>query len=98
MNVRKQLTLPLLLSLLAVNVVAVGCDDPAARAAAANISVMLTTIGNACGVVMIIYMGLKWMLADDPQGRENARRGIIYIIIGLIILRVASALVYYLMC
>lgn len=59
---------------------------------------MLQKIGYAIAVFMFAYLGIKWMLAEGPADRENARRGIIYIIIGLMLLRAGVPLVYFLLC
>ena len=58
----------------------------------------LMTMGAPIGLVMMIYMGVKWVLAEGPEDRENSRRAVIYIIIGLIMLRTAHPLVEYLLC
>lgn len=59
---------------------------------------MLNTIGFPIGLFMMVYMGIKWMVAEGPEERENARRGIIYIVIGLILLQTARGLVEGLLC
>jgi len=97
MNAKQALPLASLL-LAAQDAAASACVDAVAATVAANIATMLTTIGNACAYFMMVYMGMKWMMAEDPEGRENARRGVIYIVIGLILLRSSSPLVLYLLC
>jgi hypothetical protein len=59
---------------------------------------IMAKIGNPIGQFMMIYMGIKWVVSDGPEERENARRGVIYVVIGLMLLQVASPLVEYLMC
>ena len=95
MNVKAASTL-LLLTLAAQYAAATAC---AANIPAMNdIMQMLQTIGYPIGIFMVAYMGIKWMLAEGPQDRENARRGIIYVVIGLILLQVSVKLVYFLLC
>jgi hypothetical protein len=43
--------------------------------------------------VMLLLLALKWIISDDPQGRTDARRGIWYVIVGIIIIVSAGALV-----
>lgn len=55
-------------------------------------------IGYPIAFFMMVYMGVKWVMADGPSDRENARRGIIYIIIGVILLRASRQIVYFILC
>ncbi|MBD3388239.1 MAG: hypothetical protein GF416_04095 [Candidatus Altiarchaeales archaeon] len=79
-------------------------QSAAAQSCGANIPTMtsiqssLKIVGSAAGVFMIVYLGIKWMTANGPQDRESARRGVIYVVIGLIILRTALELIEYLLC
>jgi hypothetical protein len=63
-----------------------------------NVMGQLITMGTPIGLIMTLYMGVKWIIAEGPEERENSRRAIIYIIIGLIMLRAARPLVEYLLC
>jgi hypothetical protein len=63
-----------------------------------KIQTYLSTIGVPLAWFMAAYMGVKWIVSESPEERENARRGIIYIIIGVIILRTADSLTLYLFC
>ncbi len=45
------------------------------------------------GVIMLILHGIKWMVSEDVEGRLDAKRGIVYVIFGLIVIVAASALV-----
>jgi len=96
MNPRRCLAPALLL--LTLHTASAQCGDPASLALANQMAYMITTIGNACAIFMMVYLGIKWMVAEDPEGRENARRGIIYIVIGLILLRASAGLVWFLLC
>jgi hypothetical protein len=53
-----------------------------------NVIVPLRTIGWPIGFFMMAYMGIKWITAESAEDRENAKRGVIYIFIGLILLNV----------
>jgi hypothetical protein len=47
---------------------------------------------------MMSIEGAKYITSGNPQERESARRGIIYIVIGLIILQTAVSLTEYFLC
>ena len=51
--------------------------------------------GLAAGVsiLMITIHGIRWKLADSQESAENAKRGIINVIIGLVIVIIAATLV-----
>jgi|GEM_PF-6225810 len=63
-----------------------------------NVMVWLQQIGWPLAFFMLVYMGIKWMISEGPQERENARRGVIYVIIGLLLLVGGVELVYNLLC
>ena len=58
----------------------------------------LTSVGTSLAILMMALQGIKWILSDTPEEREDTKRGIIYIIIGLILLGSAYTFVYYLLC
>jgi len=58
----------------------------------------LITIGEAGALLMIAIEGGKYIISTNPQERESARRGVIYIVIGLVLIRVALPLTLYLFC
>ncbi len=58
---------------------------------------ILTGIGAGVAVFMLVLNGLKWMLAEDVSGRQDAKRGMLYIFVGLLIFVVAIQLVNFLM-
>lgn len=60
-----------------------------------NLIHILGGIAVAASVFLIMVHGLKWMTAEDSEGRDNARRGIIYVFIGLILVMVAATLASY---
>jgi hypothetical protein len=72
--------------------------SPAVGRAFTEVIVSIQTIGYPIGFIMMIYMGVRWFLAEGPEDRENARRGVIYIIIGIMLLRTADPLINYLLC
>ncbi len=45
------------------------------------------------GVILLILHGFKWMASEDPEGKTDAKRGMAYVMFGLIVIVVASALV-----
>lgn len=60
-----------------------------------NIIYILGAIAVASAAFLIMVHGVKWMTADDFEGRQNARRGITYVFIGLILVMTAAALASY---
>jgi type IV secretory pathway VirB2 component (pilin) len=63
-----------------------------------EVQTTLTSVGTSLAILMMVLQGIKWMLSETPEEREDAKRGIIYIIIGLILLGSAYSFVYYLLC
>jgi hypothetical protein len=53
----------------------------------------LVPLANALGWLMMVLMGVKWILADSPNERADAKKGMIYIIIGLLLVASATSLV-----
>lgn len=49
----------------------------------------LSTVAYSLGWLMMVLMGVKWIIADSPNDRAEAKKGMIYIVIGLLL--VASA-------
>lgn len=58
---------------------------------------ILQSAAVAVGTVLIAFMGLKWLTADTPAERDNARKGIVYIVAGLLILASGEGLVLWLL-
>lgn len=54
---------------------------------------LIFIVGGMMAAIMLLLLALKWIISDDPQGRTDARRGIWYVIVGIIIIVSASALV-----
>ena len=53
----------------------------------------LKTVASALGVLIITYAGIKWIMSEGPQERDDAKKTIIYAVIGLIIVSIADELV-----
>jgi len=60
-----------------------------------NIIYILGGIAVAVSVFLIMVHGVRWMTADDFEGRQDAKRGIVYVFIGLILVMVAATLASY---
>lgn len=58
----------------------------------------LKTVAAALGMLVIAYSGLRWVTAEGPQERDDAKKTIIYVIIGLIVVSLANELVQALYC
>ena len=58
---------------------------------------LLLRIGTVVGTLMIVVEAVGWISAQNPQERENAKRGIIYVLIGLILLKSSENLVNFLL-
>ncbi|MFH1722390.1 MAG: pilin [Candidatus Altiarchaeota archaeon] len=48
--------------------------------------------------VMIVIQGLRWVMSDTPQDRMEAKKGIMYVLIGLLVVYMAAILVSVLYC
>jgi len=46
----------------------------------------------ALGWIMMVFMGIKWIVADSANERAEAKKGMIYIVIGLLIVASVSSL------
>lgn len=95
MKRKHALLVPLLLIALQT-VTAQGCDTSIAPLN--DMMVWLAQIANPIGLLMMIYMGIKWSMAEGAEDRENARRGIIYVVIGLLLVQVSDDLIIQLYC
>jgi hypothetical protein len=58
----------------------------------------LASVGYALGYIMMVFMGVKWIVADSPNDRAEAKKGILYIVIGLLIIASATDLLNRLYC
>lgn len=53
----------------------------------------LQEMAAALGILLIFIMGLRWMVAESAQEREEAKKGIIYVCVGLLIVYSYSQIV-----
>lgn len=53
----------------------------------------LVTVAAALGVLMISIQGLKWVTSETPQDRADAKKGIEYVLIGLLVVYLSGILV-----
>ncbi|MCX6695778.1 MAG: pilin [Candidatus Altiarchaeota archaeon] len=58
----------------------------------------MTLIGASLAFILFVYQGMKWMVAEGPEDREDAKKGIIYLVIGMLLLVCSYSLVYFLLC
>jgi hypothetical protein len=88
MNVRSKL--PLLLSLLNLLVLTAeaGGGGPMGTWLPG-----LEKLAYALGWMMMVIMGVKWIIADSPNERADAKKGMIYIVIGLLVVRSSGQLI-----
>jgi len=45
------------------------------------------------GIIMLILHGFKWLVSEDMEGRKDAKRGMVYVMVGLALMVLTSALV-----
>ena len=85
MTYRSTITAALFLSVLA---------GLAASQAPPNLSwvTSLRAMAYALGWLMMVVMGIKWIIADSPNERADAKKSMIYIVIGLLIVSSARGL------
>jgi len=58
---------------------------------------ILRMLALGAGIILFSINGIRWMIAEDDQGRVEARRGILWVLFGLIVIAVATSLVNYIM-
>jgi hypothetical protein len=58
---------------------------------------ILLIVGSAFGALMIVFEGVKWVAAQSPVDREDAKKGILYVLIGLFLLKGAENIVKFLL-
>lgn len=77
------------LALFLVNVIAA----MASGSTVSEMVVSMQTLAYGLGWLMMVIMGIKWIIADSPNERADSKKGMIYIIIGLLIVRSACNLI-----
>ena len=58
---------------------------------------LVLSVAGVIAVIFLIINGIKWMFADTPQAKEEAKRGLQGAIIGLVIIAAAFPLTEYLL-
>lgn len=56
------------------------------------------TVATALGVLMIAHSGLRWIMADGPQERDDAKKTLVYIMIGLLVVALSLTIVSAVYC
>jgi hypothetical protein len=57
----------------------------------------LVGVGSPLATLMIVIEGLRWTGAQSPQERESAKKGIIYIMFGVMLLKQSETIVVFLL-
>ncbi len=52
------------------------------------------TVALALGYLMMVLMGIKWIIADSPNDRADAKKGMMYVVIGLLLVASACSLLH----
>jgi hypothetical protein len=50
-------------------------------------------LADALGLLIISLMGARWMVADSAQERAEAKKGIIYVVVGLLVVHSMGRLI-----
>lgn len=95
MNKPKILRLAIVLLVVLSNLTAAN-GDPTAELNELNNG--LRIIAGALAVLMMSIAGLKYVISSSPQEREDAKKGIIYILVGLTVVVIAGTLVATFYC
>ena len=81
------------LTILAVNILT---TLAAANAPAANMAWVgtLQQVAYTLGWLMMVLMGVKWIVADSPNERADAKKSMIYVVLGLLVVASACGLLH----
>ncbi|MBN2013748.1 MAG: TrbC/VirB2 family protein [Candidatus Altiarchaeota archaeon] len=60
-----------------------------------NVLYIIYGVAAGISILLIMFHGMKWMLSDDIEGRQDAKRGIAYVFVGLILIITAASLANY---
>lgn len=63
-----------------------------------NLYSEMKSVGAALGALVIVYAGLRWIMAENPQDRDDAKKAVIYTIVGLLVIAVAKEIVDAIYC
>ena len=58
-----------------------------------NLNNALRNFAAALALFMLTILGLKWIMSETPAERAEAKKGIIYIILGLLVVYLAANIV-----
>ena len=58
---------------------------------------LVFTVAAILAIIFLVVNGIRWMFADSPQSKEEAKRGLQAAIIGLVIIAIAKPLTQYLL-
>jgi hypothetical protein len=56
---------------------------------------LLRLIAGIAAAIMLVIQALRYVMSDEPMDRQNAKEGIWYVLIGALLIMIASALVGY---
>jgi hypothetical protein len=97
-NVNKTLFFTLAAMMLFLSNFAIAQPLPPEMSEITSLTNGIATVAGSLGALMLAYAGLRWLMADGPQERDDARKTIIYIIIGLLVVSATTDLVHALYC
>ena len=58
-----------------------------------NIITLLQILSPGIGIILLSINGIRWITSDDEESRDSAKKGVIYVIIGLLIIMISLAVV-----
>jgi len=58
----------------------------------------IKTVASALGALILTYSGIRWIMADSPSERDDAKKTIIYVVIALIVVALTKDLVHAIYC
>jgi len=58
-----------------------------------DVNMILYAITAGVAILLIVFHAIKWKLAESPDGRMEARKGIINVILGMALIIIAASLV-----
>jgi putative Mn2+ efflux pump MntP len=53
----------------------------------------LKSVATALGYVLMMVMGVKWIVQESPNDRAEAKKGMMYIVVGLLLVASVDSLV-----
>jgi len=58
----------------------------------------LQIVGYPLALFMLTWQGIKWSSSTSPQEKQNAKRGVIYVLIGVLMLYGGKDFILYVVC